>query len=76
MKRNVLRLLTMLPLWALATLYVAAQQPKAAQQLETVEPSATTDQPDTLTVIPVSYTHLDVYKRQVHVSTEPERKRV
>ena len=43
----------MLPLWALATLYVAAQQPKAAQQLETVEPSATTDQPDTLTVIPL-----------------------
>ena len=36
----------MLPLWVLATLYTTAQQPAAA-------PSATTDQPDTLTVIPL-----------------------
>ena len=36
----------MLPLWVLATLYTTAQQPAAA-------PSSTTDQPDTLTVIPL-----------------------
>ncbi|WP_418314159.1 hypothetical protein, partial [Porphyromonas sp.] len=47
MKRDLLRLFTMLPFWVLATLCATAQQPDA------VAPSATTDQPDTLTVIPL-----------------------
>ena len=61
MKRNVLRLLTMLPLLVLATFYTKADQ------LRAIALSATEHQPDTLTVVPlqvqqylvtVSYTHL------------------
>ena len=59
MKRNVLRLLTMLPLLVLATFYTKAEQLRAinpsatAQQLDAVSASATEHQPDTLTVVPM-----------------------
>ena len=68
MKRDLLRLLTMLPLLVLATFYTKAEQ------LRAIDPSATAHQPDTLTVVPMQVQQYRVMKPFISDSLDVQGK--